>query len=163
MPARVTFRYVNIELVRFCFGSKTHNELTIRYIRCCQTFPIVNYRYDPFGDDDGNGKPDKRKGRESEELARGHAVQLGLGAGAEFSKILPLLPGDLQPLMQALVRENNDLLRRVQARARQNHLLLRQSMELMQRLLSWFDAPLGEIFADGFEDGDTSAWGGTVE
>ena len=25
--------------------------------------------YDPFGDDDGNGKPDKRKGRESEELA----------------------------------------------------------------------------------------------
>ena len=35
-----------------------------------QTFPIVKYRsYDPFGDDDGNGKPDKRKGRESEELA----------------------------------------------------------------------------------------------
>jgi serine/threonine protein kinase len=34
-----------------------------------RTFPIVRYRsYDPFGDDDGNGKPDKRKGRESEEL-----------------------------------------------------------------------------------------------
>ncbi len=33
------------------------------------TFPISAYRsYDPFGDDDGNGKPDKRKGRESEEL-----------------------------------------------------------------------------------------------
>ena len=30
----------------------------------------MRYRsYDPFGDDDGNGKPDKRKGRESEELA----------------------------------------------------------------------------------------------
>lgn len=34
------------------------------------TFPIVGYRsYDPFGDDNGNGKPDRRKGRESEELA----------------------------------------------------------------------------------------------
>ncbi len=35
-----------------------------------RTFPIERYRsYDPFGDDDGNGKPDKRKGRESDELA----------------------------------------------------------------------------------------------
>jgi serine/threonine protein kinase len=35
-----------------------------------RTFPIKKYRsYDPFGDDNGNGKPDKRKGRESEELA----------------------------------------------------------------------------------------------
>lgn len=35
-----------------------------------QTYPIVRFRsYDPFADDDGNGKPDKRKGRESEELA----------------------------------------------------------------------------------------------
>jgi hypothetical protein len=35
-----------------------------------QTYPITRFRsYDPFGDDDGNGKPDKRKGRESEELA----------------------------------------------------------------------------------------------
>ena len=35
-----------------------------------QTYPITRFRsYDPFGDDDGNGRPDKRKGRESEELA----------------------------------------------------------------------------------------------
>ncbi len=34
-----------------------------------RTFPIEKFRsYDPFGDDDGNGKPDKRKGRESEDL-----------------------------------------------------------------------------------------------
>lgn len=33
-------------------------------------FPITGYRsYDPLGDDNGNGRPDKRKGRESEELA----------------------------------------------------------------------------------------------
>jgi len=35
-----------------------------------QPFPIVGFRsYDPYGDDDGNGKTDKRKGRENEELA----------------------------------------------------------------------------------------------
>lgn len=34
------------------------------------TFPISKYQsYDPFGDDNNNGKPDRRKGRESEELA----------------------------------------------------------------------------------------------
>jgi hypothetical protein len=34
-----------------------------------QNFPVVSYRsYDPFGDDDDNGKPDKRKGRENDEL-----------------------------------------------------------------------------------------------
>ena len=35
-----------------------------------QTYPVVAYRsYDPFGDDNANGKPDKRKGRENDELA----------------------------------------------------------------------------------------------
>lgn len=35
-----------------------------------QVFPVVTYRsYDPFGDDNGNGKPDKRQGRENDELA----------------------------------------------------------------------------------------------
>jgi len=33
-------------------------------------FPVAKYQsYDPFGDDDGNGKPDRRKGRENEDLA----------------------------------------------------------------------------------------------
>lgn len=35
-----------------------------------RTFPIQRFRsYDPFGDDNGDGRPDKRKGRENEELA----------------------------------------------------------------------------------------------
>jgi flagellar biosynthesis/type III secretory pathway chaperone len=38
--------------------------------------------------------------------------------------------------MEALVQENNALLTRIQHRARQNHLLLRQSLDLMQRFLS---------------------------
>ena len=34
-----------------------------------QTFPITAIRsYDPFGDDNANGRPDKRKGRENEDL-----------------------------------------------------------------------------------------------
>jgi len=35
-----------------------------------RTFPIEKYRsYDPFGDDNGDGKPDRKKGRESQDLA----------------------------------------------------------------------------------------------
>jgi hypothetical protein len=35
-----------------------------------QTFPIVGYRsYDPFGDDNGDERPDRRRGLENDELA----------------------------------------------------------------------------------------------
>lgn len=53
-----------------------------------------------------------------------------------FSRLIPLLPADYQPLVSALVDENNELLVRVQQRARQNHLLLTRSMESMQRLIN---------------------------
>ncbi len=45
------------------------------------------------------------------------------------------LPAEYQPLVCALVDENNQLLMRVQQRARQNHLLLSRSLELMRNLL----------------------------
>ena len=38
--------------------------------------------------------------------------------------------------MDALVRENNELLVRVQQRVRQNHLLLSHCVELMQQLIN---------------------------
>lgn len=66
------------------------------------------------------------------------AVALGLAADAPFGQILPLLPGDYRPLVEALVQENNELLVRIQHRARQNHLLFRRSIELMQRFLGNF-------------------------
>ena len=73
-----------------------------------------------------------REGRQTE-LAQKH----GLAATEnEFSKIIPRLPEDYRPLVDALVQENNALLTRIQSRARQNHLLLRQSLDLMQRFLS---------------------------
>ena len=55
---------------------------------------------------------------------------------AGFAVLIPLLPADYQPLLLALVDENNELLQRVRRRARQNHLMLRRSVELMQELLN---------------------------
>ena len=52
-----------------------------------------------------------------------------------FAELMPLTPPDYRPLLTALVEENNELLLRVQQRARQNHLLLSRSVELMQRFL----------------------------
>jgi len=52
-----------------------------------------------------------------------------------FAHLIPLLPPDYRPLLLALVDENNHLLARVRQRARQNHVLLRRSVELMQELL----------------------------
>lgn len=53
-----------------------------------------------------------------------------------FASLIPRLPADYQPLVSALVDENNELLIRVQQRARQNHLLLTRSVESMQRLIN---------------------------
>lgn len=55
---------------------------------------------------------------------------------AGFKVLIPLLEADYQPLLLALVDENNELLARVRRRAHQNHLMLRRSVELMQELLN---------------------------
>jgi flagellar biosynthesis/type III secretory pathway chaperone len=64
------------------------------------------------------------------------ARNLGLPDNASFAVILPELPADYLPLMQALVQENNELLQRVQQRVRQNHLLLSHAVDLMQQLIN---------------------------
>ena len=66
---------------------------------------------------------------------RNVARQVGLDDEAVFGDIIPLLPADYRPLVQALVQENNELLVRVHQRARQNHLLLSHAVELMQQLI----------------------------
>ena len=73
---------------------------------------------------------------EREQCQRRIARELNLPENANFTAILPLLPADYRPLVDALVQENNELLVRVQQRARQNHLLLSHAVELMQRLLN---------------------------
>ena len=75
--------------------------------------------------------------RQVREARQGELAQMvGLKTDSEFSAIIPRTPEDYRPLLSALVAENNSLLHRIQQRARQNHLLLRQSLDLMQRFLS---------------------------
>ena len=91
----------------------------------------------------------QEQGRTMQECRQGRVAMqvqlaraLNLPEEASFADIVPSLPADYQPLVRALVDENNALLLRVQQRARQNHLLLRRSLELMQKFLTTI-FPLG--------------------
>lgn len=74
--------------------------------------------------------------REREQFQRNLARELQLPETAGFNVLTPLLPADYRPLVQALVEENNELLTRVQQRARQNHLILSHAVELMQQMIN---------------------------
>lgn len=64
-----------------------------------------------------------------------HAV-LRLPENTTFRDLIPLLSDEYRPLVQALVDEVNQCLRRVQQRTRQNHLLLARSVEMIQRFMA---------------------------
>jgi flagellar biosynthesis/type III secretory pathway chaperone len=53
-----------------------------------------------------------------------------------FQSVIPLLPEKFQVAVASLVRENNELLLRVQRRAQQNHLLLTRSLQMMQQVIN---------------------------
>lgn len=90
------------------------------------------------------------------ELARA----LGQDAELGFEGLIPLIPAEYRPLTEALVRENNQLLFRVQQRARQNHLLLTRSLELMQRFLgTLFPSRDSQVYDDR---GTRPVWAPTV-
>ncbi len=71
-----------------------------------------------------------------EDCRRDVAQVAGQSDDASFADLIPLAPADYQPLLKALVDENNELLFRVRRRARQNHLMLKRSVELMQQVLN---------------------------
>lgn len=73
---------------------------------------------------------------EREQHQRNVARLVGLGEDAGFATIVPCLPADYRPLVQALVQENNELLVRIHHRTRQNQLLLSHAVELMQQLIT---------------------------
>jgi flagellar biosynthesis/type III secretory pathway chaperone len=73
--------------------------------------------------------------REREQRQREVARELHLSADASFTEVMPKLPSPFQGLVKALVQENNQLLARIQQRARQNHLMLTRIVDLMQRFL----------------------------
>ena len=62
--------------------------------------------------------------------------ELRLEGDTSFLELIPKLPADYRPLLEALVEENNELLLRVQQRARQNHVLLTRTVESMQRVIN---------------------------
>ena len=53
-----------------------------------------------------------------------------------FAQLIPLLPEKFRVAIETLVHENNELLGRVQRRARQNHLLLSRSLQMMQQFMN---------------------------
>ena len=73
--------------------------------------------------------------REREQCQRNMARDLVVAESSTFVELIPLLPADYRPLVQSLIEENNALLQRVQQRARQNHLVLSRSVDLMQQFL----------------------------
>ena len=73
--------------------------------------------------------------REREQRQRQLARALGLSEEAALAEILPRIPTDYRPLLEALVTEHNELLVRVRQRARQHHLALNRIVELMQRFI----------------------------
>jgi len=63
-------------------------------------------------------------------------TQLNLPDSATFKELVPQLPSDYRPLVEALVQENNELLQRIHQRARQNHILLTRTVESMQHVIN---------------------------
>ncbi|MCL5096419.1 MAG: flagellar protein FlgN [Candidatus Omnitrophica bacterium] len=74
--------------------------------------------------------------RRREEVQRQLAASLEQPENTALTEIIPRLPPEYQPLLEALRQENNQLLLRIHQRARQNHLLLNRSLELMQQFIN---------------------------
>jgi flagellar biosynthesis/type III secretory pathway chaperone len=74
--------------------------------------------------------------REREQLQTQLSLSLQLPGDARFSNLLGKVPEPYRGLVKTLVDEINQCLRRVQQRARQNHLLLSCSIEMMQRFMA---------------------------
>jgi flagellar biosynthesis/type III secretory pathway chaperone len=87
--------------------------------------------------------------QEREQRQRHLARLLSVPEVSGFSVLLPMLPADYQPLVNALVEENNQLLVRVQQRARQNHLLLSHCVELMHQLIQSFMPGVAPVTYNG--------------
>ena len=78
-----------------------------------------------------------QKARAHRDECRAQLAQaLQRAADSSFAELISLLPADCQPLLCSLVRDNNEMLARVRQRARQNHLRLSRSIELMQSLIN---------------------------
>ena len=69
--------------------------------------------------------------------ARRRALVATLGATEEttFRQMTEMLSPEVQPLLNALVEEINQLLQHIQKWLRQNHMLLKRSLDLMKQIM----------------------------
>ncbi len=81
-----------------------------------------------------------------EAVQRQLARRLQVDDDAPLTRLVPQVPPDYRPLLNALMQENHLLLQRIQHRARQNYLLLRRSMELLDQFISSFSPALTPVY-----------------
>jgi flagellar biosynthesis/type III secretory pathway chaperone len=86
-----------------------------------------------------------------EDCRRAVAEAAGEAENTSFKELISVLPADYQPLLKALVDENNELLFRVRRRARQNQVMLKRSVELMQQLLNSLCPPVQKSDGNGHD------------
>lgn len=76
---------------------------------------------------------DRRQRREK--LVTAFALDHGRPADSTLRSLLPLVPVDAQPLVEALIDEINRLLHRVRRTSRHNHSLLARAVEVNQETM----------------------------
>ena len=72
---------------------------------------------------------------ERETCRRALMATLGGSEETTFRQMTEMLPPEVQPLLSALVEEINQLLQRIQKWLRQNHMLLKRSLDLMKEIM----------------------------
>ena len=73
--------------------------------------------------------------RERETVVSGFANANGQPTGATIRSLLPSVPPDARPLIEALINEINVLIHRLRRISRHNHMLLSRKVELQQQML----------------------------
>ena len=74
--------------------------------------------------------------RGAREAARAQQVEtIGGTSEMTFRQMTDELPEEVRPLLEALVEEINQMLQRIQKWLRQNHMLLKRSLDLMQKIM----------------------------
>jgi flagellar biosynthesis/type III secretory pathway chaperone len=81
-----------------------------------------------------------------EAVQRELARHLQAEDSTSLTHLVPRVPADYRPLLNALIQENHYLLQRIQHRARQNFLLLRRSMELLDQFINSFSPSLTQVY-----------------
>lgn len=84
--------------------------------------------------------------RQREFVQRELAHHLLADGDSSITHLIPRVHPDYRPLLNALIQENHFLLQRIQHRARQNFLLLRRSMELLDQFIHSFAPALTSVY-----------------